>query len=69
MLALLHIYNVIVWLIIILVPIYCKICIKNQDLSAATASSQGAIWDEFSVQNWHQSTKKSTKFTAQLAPF
>ena len=42
---------------------------QNFLIYAETAAFNGAIWDEFSEQNLHQSIKKSTLSNARLALF
>ena len=45
------------------------IWIKFKKIYAGTARSKGAIWNEFSEQNQHQSIKKLSIFNTKLALF
>ena len=49
--------------------IWCKFRNKIKKIAAKIASSNVAIWDEFSEQHYHQSIKISISFRAHLALF
>ena len=42
---------------------------QNKKITSEIASSNGAIWDEFSEQHYNQSIKIRISFIAQLAHF
>ena len=49
--------------------IWCQFRIQIIKIAAEIAPSNGAIWDEFSEQRWHQSIQKSNSFRVRLALF